>query len=255
MARKGPKFYAVRVGRKPGVYDTWDETEKLVAGFRGAVRKLINSDAAFDDDSYQKSRPDPTPPAPAAASTPSPAPPPAKRAKLNPAPAVQQAPTTTSKNSNNDIAVVYTDGAAPGNGKAHAQAGIGVWFGANDPRNISARLPGPVQTNQRAELTAILYALEAFPLTTSVEIRTDSQYSIDCVTRWYLGWVENGWRSSKGEPVKNDDIIKPIRARIDSRDAAGASTRFTKVAGHSGEPGNDQADLLAVAGAQLPAVS
>ena len=30
MARKGQKYYAVRVGRTPGVYDTWEETEKQV---------------------------------------------------------------------------------------------------------------------------------------------------------------------------------------------------------------------------------
>jgi viroplasmin and RNaseH domain-containing protein len=30
MAKKGIKFYAVRVGRVPGVYDTWAETEAQV---------------------------------------------------------------------------------------------------------------------------------------------------------------------------------------------------------------------------------
>ena len=36
-------------------------------------------------------------------------------------------------------------------------AGYGVWFGALHPLNISSPLPGPVQTNNRAELTACLY--------------------------------------------------------------------------------------------------
>ncbi|KAK0669266.1 putative ribonuclease [Cercophora samala] len=166
--------------------------------------------------------------------------PPAKRPRPNPDPG--------------ELTVVYTDGAAPGNGKSHATAGIGVYFGPGDPRNISRRLPGPLQTNQRAELMAIQLALEWFPPTTSVEIRTDSQYSIDCVTKWYLGWVKNGWKSAKEGPVKNDDIIKPIRALIDKRDAAGARTKFTKVAGHSGDKGNDEADRLAVEGAKLPEV-
>ena len=33
------KFYAVKVGRKPGIYNTWDECKKQVAGYSGAVYK------------------------------------------------------------------------------------------------------------------------------------------------------------------------------------------------------------------------
>jgi ribonuclease HI len=68
--------------------------------------------------------------------------------------------------------VVYSDGACKGNGKAGATAGIGVYFGPNDPRsvnyrfaltllyssenrNLAERCPGD-QTNNRAELIASL---------------------------------------------------------------------------------------------------
>jgi ribonuclease HI len=33
------KFYAVKVGKTPGVYETWDECSKQVVGFQGAVYK------------------------------------------------------------------------------------------------------------------------------------------------------------------------------------------------------------------------
>lgn len=33
------KFYAIRIGRKPGVYTTWDDAQKQVKGFPGAVFK------------------------------------------------------------------------------------------------------------------------------------------------------------------------------------------------------------------------
>jgi ribonuclease HI len=36
--------------------------------------------------------------------------------------------------------VVYTDGACKGNGKAGSVAGIGVWWGRNDPRLVPAEL-------------------------------------------------------------------------------------------------------------------
>ncbi|KAK4665234.1 hypothetical protein QC763_400220 [Podospora pseudopauciseta] len=150
--------------------------------------------------------------------------------------------------------MVYTDGAAPGNGKAGACGGVGVWFGADDPRNVSERLAGPLQTNQRAELTAILRALQLVNLDSPIEIRTDSQYSIDCVTKWYASWVKKGWKTAGGTPVKNADLVKAIRDLMENREAKGTITILTKVVGHSGDYGNDQADRLAVLGAQLPAL-
>lgn len=37
MAKK--KFYAVKVGKVPGIYSTWNECEDQVKGFPGAVYK------------------------------------------------------------------------------------------------------------------------------------------------------------------------------------------------------------------------
>ncbi|KAK0452738.1 uncharacterized protein EV420DRAFT_1223420, partial [Desarmillaria tabescens] len=53
------------------------------------------------------------------------------------------------------ISVAYTDGSAYNNGTAEARAGAGVWFGDNDERNISIRLPGPHQTNNSGEIRAV----------------------------------------------------------------------------------------------------
>ena len=53
---------------------------------------------------------------------------------------------------------VYTDGSCVGNGKRGAKAGCGVFFGDNDPRNLSIPLPfkaGYQPTNQRAEIYVI----------------------------------------------------------------------------------------------------
>jgi ribonuclease HI len=64
---------------------------------------------------------------------------------------------------------VYTDGACSNNGKHNALAGIGVFFGINDNRNISKKIEGN-QTNNTVELSAIIesyYIIEkiqnAFP--------------------------------------------------------------------------------------------
>ncbi|RKP34774.1 ribonuclease H-like domain-containing protein [Dimargaris cristalligena] len=141
---------------------------------------------------------------------------------------------------------VYTDGAAINNGRPGAIAGIGVYFGPNDPRNISEPLWDGNQTNQRAELAAILCALEMFSPHTPLEICTDSQYSIDCIRKWNHGWKKNNWKTATGGDVVNVDIIQGILEKIQVR---AGPVKLTKVRGHSGDPGNDGADQLAVLGA------
>lgn len=37
------KFYAVRAGRKPGIYETWDECKSMVHGCKGAEYKSFSS--------------------------------------------------------------------------------------------------------------------------------------------------------------------------------------------------------------------
>ncbi len=69
---------------------------------------------------------------------------------------------------------VYCDGACARNGKANARAGVGVFFGDGDSRNVSERLHGK-QTNQRAELMAAVRALQQDPRNDLV-VRTDSEY-------------------------------------------------------------------------------
>lgn len=43
------KYYAVKIGRKPGIYRTWDECKKEVEGFKGAIYKSFKTkkDAEF----------------------------------------------------------------------------------------------------------------------------------------------------------------------------------------------------------------
>ncbi|KAK1967514.1 RnaseH-domain-containing protein [Colletotrichum eremochloae] len=149
-----------------------------------------------------------------------------------------------------NLTKVYTDGSSLGNGTPGSVAGVGVYFGPNDPRNVSERLEGKPQTNQRAELTAILRALQLSPLTQSLLILTDSSYSVKCVKEWYEIWKKNEWKTSAGD-VKNKDLILAVREEVAKRDAAGAKTDIEWVKGHNNDPGNVAADRLAVAGARI----
>ena len=120
----------------------------------------------------------------------------------------------------------------------------------NCDRNVSETLQGSRQTNQRAELTAILRALELVPMNRNVIIITDSQYAIDCVEVWSKNWSTNGWKTSAGKAVENKDIIENILSKRDERGRLKVQTTFEKVKGHDHQPGNVEADRLAVNGAR-----
>jgi len=154
----------------------------------------------------------------------------------------------------------YTDGAASKNGMAGANAGIGVYFPAHEDWNISEPLSTDIktdqttrkgskanQTNQTAELEAIYRALKAAKKSSykSLIIRTDSQYSIDCLTKWFQNWQQRDWKGANGKPV-----VHRVQVQKCLKILAVLKVKFEKVKGHSGDYGNDRADALAVAGAE-----
>lgn len=97
---------------------------------------------------------------------------------------------------------------------------------------------------------AILRALQVIDAHQSVQIITDSQYSINCATVWASSWEKNDWKTAQGENVKNQDLVKGIRQRVRERTRAGGKTNFKWVKGHANDAGNQAADQLAVAGAR-----
>lgn len=122
-------------------------------------------------------------------------------------------------------------------------------------RNVSEPLKGNRQTNQRAELTAILRALEIAPRHRDVTISTDSRYAIDCVTVWFVKWRRNKWLTADGKPVENKDLIESILVKIEERNLLKVKTLFEWVKGHNRDPGNEAADQLAVKGAMKRAAT
>lgn len=97
-------------------------------------------------------------------------------------------------------------------------------------------------TNQIGELCAVLEALRAHPGSEPLVIETDSQYAINCSTKWVHGWKKNGWKNSQKKPVKNAALIKAIDAEISQRPGP---VKFVWVKGHAGNAGNEKVDELA----------
>ena len=159
-----------------------------------------------------------------------------------------------------DTETIYTDGACTENGKYRAKAGIGVFFSPNDPRNISARLPGRQQTNQRAELFAVLKALETLHINRTsyakknVVILSDSTYVVNGLSKWVISWERCGWVTALGNEVVSKDVFKRAKDMLGALAGSGIFVRFRHVLGHRGVWGNEEADKLARWGAQLPQI-
>ncbi|MEO0438844.1 MAG: ribonuclease HI [Pseudomonadota bacterium] len=131
---------------------------------------------------------------------------------------------------------LYTDGACRGN------PGPGGWgailtfagrekelFGGEDPT-----------TNNRMELTAAIEGLAALAEPCQVELFTDSTYVMKGITEWLASWKKRGWKTSAKKPVANADLWQLLEEQNTRH-----QVQWRWVKGHSGNPGNERADLLA----------
>lgn len=144
---------------------------------------------------------------------------------------------------------VWTDGSCLNNGKIGAVCGLGAYYGKDDNRNYSSLLILDKQTNNRAELAAIMYAIVMDFNKHSLNIHTDSSYSISAVTEYCARWQQNGWVTARGTPVESADMIRFILSLIYRRRSLGLLTKLTHVKAHADNVNNNAADLLARGGA------
>ena len=166
---------------------------------------------------------------------------------------------------------IFTDGSTFNNGKKNASGGIGIYIPYLE-FELSMPFLLEIPTNQKTELYAIMKSLEVYltyvlrkgELTEEerrVNLYTDSEYSIKCVTSWIKGWKRNGWKTAKKEPVKNLEFIKPIENLMNLYENMGIKLSFIHLNSHQKEPrkgteeweiwkGNDKVDGFAVKGSK-----
>ncbi len=131
---------------------------------------------------------------------------------------------------------IFIDGACLGNPGPGGYAAI-LKIG-NRQRVISGR---EIQTtNNRMELTAAIKALSALEEQSRVRIFTDSRYLIDGVSKWLNRWEKNGFKTSSGKPVKNQDLWKELAHLIRIHQVT-----WEWIPGHAGHPENERCDKLA----------
>ena len=145
---------------------------------------------------------------------------------------------------------IYTDGSCRGNGRADPVAGIGIYFGEGDSRNVSRRLDGKKQTNNVAELTAVM---ETFDLIKDDLVKgytyvivTDSEYVIKCMTNYGKRCALTGWTKD----IPNRELVRKAYHAY----APFKNITFMHVMSHTNHDtpharGNAEADRLANEGA------
>lgn len=135
--------------------------------------------------------------------------------------------------------IVYTNGACRQN------PGPGGWAWVVSG-NDSTRRSGCVlnTTKYRMELQSVLNALETLTndYRGSICIVLDSKYIVDCFEKkWYVHWIENGWKTWDGSNVKNQDLWESVLKLVKKKDVL-----FRYVRKNSGDRMNELANSLAV---------
>jgi ribonuclease HI len=155
---------------------------------------------------------------------------------------------------------VYCDGSTLGNGKRNACGGIGIYFGPNDPKNVSEPFTKTVPTNQKTELYALIQTLTILEqimrnhedIEYIFHIYSDSEYTINCMEKWVPNWMANDWVKWDKKPVKNVDLLKKLSSLYYPNRK---HYKLHHVMSHTGDQsqhslGNQEADRLAVAGSR-----
>jgi len=121
---------------------------------------------------------------------------------------------------------VYTDGSVSNNTRRNSKntfGGIGVFFGDDDPRNISEPFYEFPITNIRTEIKAPTKAIEKFmdykifkkdDSKEKLVIYTDSEFLINAITKWIIVWKKNNWKTVNKKDVKNKDLLYALDHKI-----------------------------------------
>ncbi len=124
----------------------------------------------------------------------------------------------------------YTDGSASPNPGPGGYAVI-----RDGAPHIIGGEPADITTNIRMEGLAIKAALEDAKGDECI-IFTDSEFWINVITKWAIGWEAKGWKKKGGE-IKNLDIVRDVYPLYQSSRAT-----LNWVRGHEGDEGNEMAD-------------
>lgn len=220
------KYYAVRRGKKPGIYLTWPECKAQVDGFAGARYKSFTDRTqaqAFleGQDSYSKTS--------------------------------STKKTTKAKVSNiSDFdVVIYTDGGSRNHGNfkgGHVKTSdkaAWAYHISNDGQTYEGTGGEFGATNNRMEIMGLI---ESIIRLNDLKINKqntifvlDSQYVLNAITKnWLTGWKKRGYKKADGSVPANVELWKKLDGLLPT--VPNKTFEWTK--GHATNEGNNRVDEL-----------
>lgn len=209
------KYYAIQKGRKPGVYQSWPEAQKQVAGFKGAVFKGftdLKSAQAFINRKEQL----------------------ADKVDVN----------------QFDV-LLYTDGGTRNTGNVRGghvkQTDKAAWayLIKQNGKSIPDSKGHLGATNNQMEITALVKGLSKLVdlklNNEKVLLIADSKYVLDSISKgWLQSWKAHDWHKSNGGPVANVDLWK----KVDELLPQFTQLTYSWTKGHNDNQGNIFVDHL-----------
>lgn len=139
--------------------------------------------------------------------------------------------------------IIFTDGACTGNPGPGGWAAIVV-----TPQGEVKELGGknPATTNNRMEMVGALQGLRSISVdqTSSLILYTDSTYVIRGITQWVWSWRSRGWKNVEGNEVSNRDLWEELSKEVVRLKPLTIQWKYVR--GHTGNPGNERCDEIAV---------
>lgn len=206
------KYYAVRTGKKPGVYMKWEECKAMVHGFPGAVYKSFPTRAEAEKFVQGDMR-------------------------------GQQSGKTASGAAYGQKAEASVGDVMPENyafvdGSYNAPKKIYGYGGFLMHGGVKEVLQGAGEDAEMASMRNV--AGEVLGSIAAVEKALELGLGELTIYYDYMGiqmWAEGSWKRNKKGTAAYHDYIASVRDRI--------TLHFVKVKGHSGIAGNEEADRLA----------
>lgn len=219
------KYYAVRKGKKPGIYLTWPECKKQVDGFANARYKSFTSRSEAEKfltgtDSYNNKK---------------------------------SSPKKVTKASNIDDfdVVIYTDGGSRNHGNVkggHVRTddkAAWAYHISNNGQTYEGTAGEFGATNNRMEIMALIQSiirLNDLKINQQNAIFVlDSQYVLNAITKnWLNGWKRRGFKKADGSALANVELWK----QLDQLLPTVPKKTFEWTKGHATNVGNNRVDEL-----------
>lgn len=226
-----PKFYAVRRGRKTGIFENWDECREHVSGFAGAEYKSFASrteaeaflaEEASDGEEASESGVKVEKP---------------KKKRMT-AKEKEEYYKSVAESLVNEVPkgrmLAYTDGSYDEKSKRYSCGCVMITKEGVFTYSSAGSVPEAVpERNVAGELTAAMYA---------VKKAASSGIGSIVIYHDYYGvskWFKKEWKARSFCSLRYLDFMEKYRSQMD--------ISFVKVAGHTGDPLNEYADILAKA--------